>query len=87
MLTPIGVFFFCPMVKPLSEKTFRPIEGVWRDVSGEYAGTLSDYLRELQIVVDDDCEFARIKQYDRHRSIWYRAYNYAHVTITIFALP
>lgn len=73
------------MAKPLYEITFRLVDNRWMNVSGDSATTLADYLRSLDIIVDDKCEFARFKDYDKNWSIWYRA-QAMKVTITIWQI-
>lgn len=71
------------MAKPLKEMIFRCIEGIWQDASTQRV--LADVLEEYDILVDDRCEFARIKDYARNVSIWYRA-SAGKVTLTIWKL-
>lgn len=71
------------MAKPLKEMIFRCISGIWQDASTQRV--LADVLAEYDIVIDDRCEFARIKDYARNVSIWYRA-SAGKVTLTIWKL-
>lgn len=59
------------MVKPIKVYNFRPIEGMWMDAST--GSVLADILAEYDIIVDDRCEFARIRDYERHIKFFYRA--------------
>lgn len=70
-------------MKPIVEYTFRPMPDIWTDAStGE---VLADVLTGYDIIIDDRCEFARFKDYDRHMYIWYRA-GAGKITITIWPL-
>lgn len=71
------------MTKPIAEHIFRPIDGIWQDASTQRV--LADVLAEYDIVVDDRCEFARIKDYARKISIWYRA-SAGKVTLTFWEI-
>ena len=61
---------------------FRFVDGLWREVSNnlpEFAGiTLAEYLVAMDIIVDDNCTFARIQTSDY--TIEYRM-NYGNITI------
>lgn len=59
-------------MKPLKEIQFRPIEGIWRDVTGD-SGTLAETLERLNIIIDDKTQFARIYDYANDICIYYRA--------------
>ena len=63
-------FLYSNMVKPLKESIFRPMDGFWKDADGNM---LADVLAEYEMVIDDRCEFLRLRDYDRQISIWYRA--------------
>ena len=70
------------MVKPLQEVSFFPMGDVWQDVEGH---VLADFLASYDIIVDDRTEFARLRDYQRRLSIWYRA-GAGKVRITIWRL-
>lgn len=55
----------------------------WTDVNT--GKVLADVLSEYDIVVDDRCEFARIKDYTRGISFWYRAHAYK-ITLTLWKI-
>ena len=67
-------------MNPLQEIRFFPIEGIWQSADGV---VLADFLREYDIIVDDRCEFFRLRDYERKISIWYRA-SAGRVQITIW---
>ena len=46
----------------------------WRDVKGKERKLLTDILDELGIIVDDNCEYARIKDYEKGLYIIFRAH-------------
>lgn len=75
------------MTKPIADMIFRKVSGIWRrvDSPSQNPPTLAEILEELNIIVDDNCEFARIKQYDKMRAIWYRA-SAGKITITIWKI-
>lgn len=70
------------MAKPLQEVSFFPMDDVWQDAEGH---VLADFLASYDIIVDDRTEFARLKDYQRRLSIWYRA-GAGKVRITIWRL-
>ena len=70
------------MMKPLQDVSFYPIEGIWRDV---YGNVLADFLASYDLVIDDRMEFARMHDYERKITIWYRA-SAGKVRITIWRL-
>lgn len=61
--------------KPV-EMTFRNVGGQWQRVDSQEPEppTLADILKELDIIIDDKTEFARIKDYENNLEIWYRIY-------------
>lgn len=59
------------MTKPIVEHIFRPIDGIWTNISN--GGTLADYLQERYIIVDDRTQFARIYDYAANVCYYYRA--------------
>lgn len=67
---------------------FRVVDDLWRRVDSRepQAPTLAETLKELEIVIDDSCQFCRIIRYyeDYHETIVYRAYNMSKVTINIY---
>lgn len=70
------------------EYIYRNVSGKWLQINpnaGESAKVLADHLTELQIVIDDDCQFCRIiRYYDEYKkTITYRAYSMSKITITI----
>lgn len=69
-------------MNPLQKIIFRDINGIWKDAEGR---VLADVLASYEIVVDDRCEFARLKDYERMVSIWYRA-TAGLISITIWRL-
>lgn len=66
-------------MKPQISKVFRNMNGFWRSPSDGFL--LSDFLDILGIIIDDDCQFCRIVQFDR--IIEYRAYNNAKIVINV----
>ncbi len=77
----VHLFFLYVMVKPVKEMIFHEMGGIWRSADGV---VLADFLAEYSIVVDDRCEFARLRDYERSVSIWYRA-SAGKVKITFWA--
>ena len=73
------------MKKPIKQYQFRVIEGTWRDVIGDSREILANVLNELNIIIDDKCEFCRIKDYENERYIYYRVYG-GKITIDIWKL-
>lgn len=73
------------MNKPLCEYVFRNVDGVWRDVAGN-GDILADVLRRHNLLIDDKAVFIRFKDYERGFYIWYRAYNEAKITLTVWRL-
>lgn len=71
------------MIKLIQEITFRLVDNRWINVTGDSETTLADYLRNLDIIVDDKCEFARFIDYDKNWSIWYKVQT-MQVTIEIW---
>ena len=71
-------------MKPYKEITFRPIQGIWQDVAGD-SGTLADTLKRYGLIIDDKCEFARFKDYEKRLTIWYRA-EVQKITITMWKI-
>lgn len=70
------------MVKPLQEVSFFPIGGMWQSAEGL---VLADFLALYDIIIDDRTQFARLYDYERKLSIWYRA-GAGRVRITIWRL-
>lgn len=70
------------MTKPLQEIIFRPVDGLWVSADGV---VLADFLALYEICVDDRTQFARLYDYDRMISIWYRA-EAGKVQITIWRI-
>lgn len=70
------------------EFTFMPIgvDGSWRCVTSDYAGTLAEFLALHQLVVDDDCQFCRIIRYDgKYKYTYeYRAYTSMRISVKLF---
>lgn len=62
------------MKKPMAYYIFRFVQGQWVDNAGDSAILLADLLHELEIEIDEKCEFARFKDYIKNRKICYRAY-------------
>lgn len=62
---------------------FREIGGTWTDAST--GRVLADVLAEYEIIVDDRTEFARMRDYARNVSIFFRA-SAGKVTITIWEM-
>ena len=60
------------MTKPLHSLLFRPINGIWTDIS-ENTGTLADFLAAHSLLIDDRTQFARIYDYDECICYHYRA--------------
>lgn len=54
------------------EFIFHPIDGIYRDVTNQFAGTLADFFLAWNIVIDDRAQFCRIVLDDF--VIEYRAY-------------
>lgn len=73
------------MNKPVHEYIFRCVDGIWRDVAGN-GDILADVLRRYDLLVDDKAVFIRFKDYERGVYIWYRAYNEAKITLTVWRL-
>lgn len=71
------------MVKPKLFLVFRPVNGLWCSAEGI---VLADFLSERGLTIDDRSEFVRLKDYDAHECIWYRAYGALKVTVTIWPL-
>lgn len=71
-------------LRPYREIIFRPIQGIWQDVAGD-SGTLADTLERYGLIIDDKCEFARFKDYEKMMSIWYRAHAQK-ITITLWKI-
>lgn len=71
------------MSKPKLYLVFRPVEGMWRSADDIL---LADFLAGRGLVIDDRTEFARIKDYEAHEYIFYRAYGALKITITIWHL-
>lgn len=72
-----------------SEYIFEFNGDLWQRINypaGSPATTLADFLSELDIVVDDDCQFCRIVRYSgkSKTTIEYRAYNSMRVVINIY---
>lgn len=67
------------------EYIFRPVEGVWRDVTGK-GDILADILIKYGILMDDRTQFARLYDYDEGVCYTYRAYNAAKITFAITSL-
>lgn len=57
---------------------FREICGIWRRVDSQEPKpqTLAEYLKELQIIIDENAQFVRIRRYagKEKEYIEYRAY-------------
>lgn len=53
---------------------FRFKNGRWRDIINKESKLLSDVLDELNIEVDDNCEYARFRDYYNNRCIIYSAH-------------
>lgn len=60
------------MSKPLREYIFRPVDGIWTEISGT-GHTLAEVLSQYQIIVDDRCNFARLYDYDQRIIFLYHA--------------
>ena len=73
------------MEKPIHEYVFRNVDGIWRDVAGN-GDILADVLLRYDLLVDDKAEFIRFKDYERGIYMWYRAYNEAKITLTVWRL-
>ena len=73
------------MEKPIHKYVFRNVDGIWRDVAGN-GDILADVLIRYDLVVDDKAEFIRFKDYERGIYMWYRAYNEAKITLTVWRL-
>lgn len=47
---------------------FREVDGLWVEITNNlprfYNMTLADYLSQVNIVIDDDCQFCRIRRGD-----------------------
>lgn len=69
-------------MKPNKEMIFRYVGGRFVNMSGD-SEILADVLHELNIEVDEKCEFARFKDYVNNRSIFYRAFD-GKITIQIW---
>ena len=81
---PLTIFLFIPMAKPIHSYRFHAIEGMWRD--GNTGIILADLLLMYDLLIDDKCEFARMKDYERNISIWYRRPSNGLITIEIWQL-
>lgn len=71
------------MGKPKLYLVFRHVEGMWLSADDIL---LADFLAGRGLVIDDRTEFARIKDYESHEYIFYRAYGALKITITIWHL-
>lgn len=76
-------FLYTHMRKPIKEFIFRGIDGMWRDCSSGVV--LADVLAEYELLIDDRTQFARINDYERGLSIWYRA-NGGKITLTFWSI-
>lgn len=68
---------------------FRQVGGMWRRVDSQAntPPTLADTLKELELIVDDNAQFIRIKRYYKefNETIVYKA-DYGKVTIDILQI-
>lgn len=66
------------MPNKYKEIIFQEVSGIWRRVDSREPNpqTLADYLKELEIIIDENTQFARIIQYNENikRTIEYRAH-------------
>lgn len=71
----------------IAQYTFRNVGGLWLavDSGSPSRSTLADYLKKIDLIIDDSCQFGRFIRYnDKYTyTITYRAYNMSKVTITI----
>lgn len=58
--------------KGVFEYIFRPVDGIYRDVTNQFTGTLADFFLAWNIVIDEHAQFCRIIKDDY--LIEYRAY-------------
>ena len=70
------------MTKPLQDISFFLMGDRWQDVEGN---VLADFLANYEMIVDDRTQFARMYDYDRNVSIWYRA-SAGKIRITIWRI-
>lgn len=59
------------MPKPKKEIIFRCIQGIWTAVTGD-SGTLASYLEEHHLLIDKKTHMARLIDFEKGISIWYR---------------
>lgn len=59
---------------------FRPIEGVWRNISGD-SEILANFLEREGIIIDDRTRYARIVDYEQECTFLYRHYDALRITI------
>lgn len=67
----------------LKEYVFHNWSGKWTDASTNEV--LADVLAKYEIIVDDRTQFARLYDYERGVSFWYRAYS-GKITLTLWEL-
>lgn len=71
----------------IAKYTFRNVGGLWLTVDSESPNrpTLADYLKKIDLNIDDSCQFGRFIRYYKNSiiTITYRAWNMSKVTITI----
>lgn len=74
-------------MKPQEEMIFKSVNGLWVRVDSHdpKPGTLAETLQELNIIIDDKCQFARLYDYDNNICIYYRAHA-KKITITIWKI-
>lgn len=73
------------MVQPLKTYVFRPVDNAWVDVKGD-GELLADVLDYYDLVIDDKCEFARFRDFERNIEIWYRMRAALCISIDVWAL-
>ena len=71
------------MPKAHNKLTFLFSEGQFRNMVSGDSETLADWLTRMQLIMDDNTEFARIR-YNDHLSIWYRVINAYKITIDLW---
>lgn len=71
----------------IAQHTYRNVGGLWLavDSGSPSRSTLADYLKKIDLNIDDSCQFGRFIRYkDNYKyTITYRAWNMSKVTITI----
>lgn len=73
------------MNKPIKKYLFYEVEGIWVNVLGE-SKTCAQVLDELNIIIDDKCNFARFYDYENNIMILYKALTPRKIEIYIWKI-